>query len=215
MECLKILFAVHLIIFCVEASRCTGTVKRGSRGDCVKVVQRAVGVSADGIFGSNTEQAVRTYQRNHRLSSDGIVGRNTWAAIYGDETGGGRESGSSNTNNCGCNYEPAKSCTGSIPNGAKNLANYLKRNYGGRTEILNCRLPSLHSEGRAVDFYVSKSVGDRAFSHLINIACSNGIQEVIWYRRRWSSANGIRHYTGPHAHTARSRFFESMRCCKF
>ncbi|WYU49951.1 peptidoglycan-binding protein [Bacillus sp. FSL K6-0047] len=51
------------------------------RGDDVKQVQRAVGVSDDGLFGSKTKTAVIKYQKSRGLSADGIVGPATWAAI--------------------------------------------------------------------------------------------------------------------------------------
>jgi peptidoglycan hydrolase-like protein with peptidoglycan-binding domain len=35
----------------------------------------------DGLFGVQTETAVKRFQSNHRLVTDGIVGRNTWSAL--------------------------------------------------------------------------------------------------------------------------------------
>lgn len=37
--------------------------------------------SIDGIFGTNTRNAVRRYQAAAGLSQDGIVGCNTWRSI--------------------------------------------------------------------------------------------------------------------------------------
>lgn len=48
-----------------------------------KIIQGAVGVSADGLFGNNTRNAVKTYQRNNGLTADGVVGLNTWKKILG------------------------------------------------------------------------------------------------------------------------------------
>ena len=53
-------------------------VRRGARGNITKLIQEKLGISADGIFGANTEVAVKNYQRTNGLSVDGIVGRNTW-----------------------------------------------------------------------------------------------------------------------------------------
>jgi TP901 family phage tail tape measure protein len=53
----------------------------GSRGEDVKILQRHLGISADGIFGSQTRQAVRNYQSAHHLSVDGIAGKNTLTSM--------------------------------------------------------------------------------------------------------------------------------------
>lgn len=61
--------------------------RNGSRGAYVEFLQRLlesklypVG-TIDGIFGRNTETAVRNFQRANNLSVDGIVGANTWRAL--------------------------------------------------------------------------------------------------------------------------------------
>lgn len=56
-------------------------VRRGARGNITKLIQEKLGISADGIFGANTEVAVKNYQRINGLSVDGIVGRNTWRKL--------------------------------------------------------------------------------------------------------------------------------------
>ena len=55
--------------------------KRGSKGSHVKELQTALDISADGIFGSGTELAVRRFQSENGLTADGIVGTKTWEAI--------------------------------------------------------------------------------------------------------------------------------------
>lgn len=57
------------------------TLRRGGRGPFVNVIQTAIGVNADGIFGPATEAAVRRYQRDKGLIPDGIVGPRTWATF--------------------------------------------------------------------------------------------------------------------------------------
>lgn len=49
----------------------------------VKIIQKVVGVTADGKFGNNTKKAVISYQKKHGLAADGIVGYNTWRKILG------------------------------------------------------------------------------------------------------------------------------------
>lgn len=48
-----------------------------------KIIQKAVGVQADGKFGDGTKSAVTKWQRLIGLTADGIVGYNTWKKILG------------------------------------------------------------------------------------------------------------------------------------
>ena len=51
------------------------TVRKGSKGETVKAVQKALGISADGDFGPGTEAAVMQWQKSRGLVPDGIVGK--------------------------------------------------------------------------------------------------------------------------------------------
>jgi len=55
--------------------------KKGSKGEEVKQLQKALGVGADGIFGSGTEAVVKKFQKDNGLAIDGLVGPGTWEAI--------------------------------------------------------------------------------------------------------------------------------------
>lgn len=46
-----------------------------------KIVQKAVGVAEDGLYGSKTKNAVKAYQKQNKLKADGAVGLNTWKKI--------------------------------------------------------------------------------------------------------------------------------------
>jgi peptidoglycan hydrolase-like protein with peptidoglycan-binding domain len=52
-----------------------------TRGSSVALLQRRLGVGADGVFGPATAAAVRRFQRAHGLVADGVVGPATWAAL--------------------------------------------------------------------------------------------------------------------------------------
>ena len=54
------------------------TIKKGSKGNAVKVWQIIIGVTVDGIFGSGTEAATKTWQKKHGLTVDGIAGPKAW-----------------------------------------------------------------------------------------------------------------------------------------
>jgi hypothetical protein len=57
------------------------TLRRGMDGELVKVLQRKLRVVDNGIFGADTEVAVREFQRSHSLVPDGIVGPKTWRVL--------------------------------------------------------------------------------------------------------------------------------------
>lgn len=68
---------------------------RGDEGDDVSVLQAALvaagyEIDIDGVFGADTERAVRRFQQANELDVDGIVGDDTWSALedfieYDDE----------------------------------------------------------------------------------------------------------------------------------
>jgi len=58
-------------------------IRKGSRGAFVKELQTKLNtlLVIDGIFGKNTDKAVRDFQQKNGLVVDGIVGKNTWAKL--------------------------------------------------------------------------------------------------------------------------------------
>ena len=58
-------------------------VKKGSVGCRVKLIQELVGADVDGIFGDETEKAVKAFQKKKGLVVDGIVGVKTWKKLLG------------------------------------------------------------------------------------------------------------------------------------
>jgi murein DD-endopeptidase MepM/ murein hydrolase activator NlpD len=59
----------------------TRLLRRGSRGNDVKELQKLLKIGSDGIFGAITDRAVRDFQRKNNLTVDGIVGRKTLAVL--------------------------------------------------------------------------------------------------------------------------------------
>jgi murein DD-endopeptidase MepM/ murein hydrolase activator NlpD len=68
----------------------------GSEGDLVAHVQTRLGVASDGIFGPQTDVAVRKYQLSAGLDVDGIVGPSTWASLFERAGASGAAMGGSN-----------------------------------------------------------------------------------------------------------------------
>ena len=64
------------------------TIRRGSRSSAVLFLQRLLLSylypisSLDGIFGGETERAVRAFQSENNLVVDGVVGKNTWNTLF-------------------------------------------------------------------------------------------------------------------------------------
>ena len=51
-----------------------GVLRKGARGDGVKIMQEALGIGADGVFGPGTERALKAWQSSNGLVADGIAG---------------------------------------------------------------------------------------------------------------------------------------------
>lgn len=100
-----VLAATVLLCALAPATR-ADSLRRGSEGDQVITLQKKLKNwgyytgSVDGIFGSETEEAVRYFQRKNGLAVDGVVGPDTARALGMTLTGGSAQAsgGSSGTN---------------------------------------------------------------------------------------------------------------------
>jgi peptidoglycan hydrolase-like protein with peptidoglycan-binding domain len=74
-----------------EAATCSTTyLSYGSRGTCVKLLQKNLGgLSVNGVYGSGTRSRVRSFQDDAGLTVDGKVGPQTWRKLrtYGKAVG--------------------------------------------------------------------------------------------------------------------------------
>ena len=55
--------------------------RKGDKGETVKLLQRRLHLKEDGIFGKLTEEAVKEFQKKCNITVDGIVGTETWTAL--------------------------------------------------------------------------------------------------------------------------------------
>jgi len=60
-----------------------GVLRKGSKGEGVKIMQEALGIAADGDFGPGTERALKAWQAANGLTADGIAGPATFAKLLG------------------------------------------------------------------------------------------------------------------------------------
>ncbi|MBN9653526.1 L,D-transpeptidase family protein [Halobacillus sp. GSS1] len=58
------------------------TLRYGSRGASVVILQKKLGITADGSFGPQTLKAVKKFQASKGLEADGIVGPKTRKALF-------------------------------------------------------------------------------------------------------------------------------------
>ena len=79
--------AIVLYVQRLYAIVSTSPLRKGSRNEAVRVLQRKLGETGfdagtpDGIFGRMTTRAVKRYQRVNKLKVDGIVGSATWGRL--------------------------------------------------------------------------------------------------------------------------------------
>ena len=64
-----------------EDSDTPPVLKKGSKGEWVKKMQKVLGATPDGDFGPGTEKAVKEWQSKNGLTADGVVGPKTLAKM--------------------------------------------------------------------------------------------------------------------------------------
>ena len=60
-----------------------GVLRKGCKGEGVKMMQEALGIGADGDFGPGTERALKQWQTTNGLVADGIAGPKTLEKLLG------------------------------------------------------------------------------------------------------------------------------------
>ena len=84
---LAVVFLVNILIICLVQNAWAASYKKGSTGSVVSQIQTKLSAwgyyngSIDGIYGSRTEAAVKSFQKKNGLTADGIAGKNTLAAM--------------------------------------------------------------------------------------------------------------------------------------
>lgn len=99
---LALLFLVNIVIIAAAQRAQAAVWKQGSSGETVRTIQTKLKNwgyytgAVDGIYGSKTTEAVKSFQRKNGLTVDGVVGEKTLAALGMPSSGGENASQQSN-----------------------------------------------------------------------------------------------------------------------
>ena len=99
---LALLFVVNIAVISLAQQAEAATYRQGSSGEQVRIIQTKLknwgyyDGAVDGIYGSQTAQAVKYFQRKNGLTADGIAGPATLKAL-GMSSGGGGSSSQQNS----------------------------------------------------------------------------------------------------------------------
>ena len=100
---LAVLFAVNLLLITLFQTAEAATYRQGSSGQTVKTIQTKLknwgyyNGSVDGIYGSQTAEAVKYFQRSNGLTADGVAGPATLAKLGISNGNSGSASAQSNS----------------------------------------------------------------------------------------------------------------------
>ena len=103
--------------YTVTRCKSIGTIRTGSKGSCVRVLQKSLNkwgktnhLTVDGMFGGATRNAVKSFQKAKSLKADGVVGSATWGALkpysvsYTLSSGSGSSATTDKKKNCNAKY---------------------------------------------------------------------------------------------------------------
>ncbi|HEX3910055.1 MAG TPA: peptidoglycan-binding protein [Solirubrobacteraceae bacterium] len=115
-----------------------------SQGRQVELLQEALGIGVDGVYGPETEEAVRSFQADHGLEVDGIVGSATLGALHSH---GGAHAASAGVRRDAVNFS-SEGGEGSSGDAVSRLQSALDLaadgNFGPETEAAVRRLQERH-----------------------------------------------------------------------
>jgi peptidoglycan hydrolase-like protein with peptidoglycan-binding domain len=130
----------------------TLTISSESQGRQVEMLQEALSIGVDGVYGPQTEHAVRSFQAAHGLAVDGIVGPATIAALRGSH-GASAHAASAGVRSDAVNFTPSSEGGEGGADAVSRLQSALHLsadgNFGPETEAAVRRLQARH--GLSVD----------------------------------------------------------------
>jgi peptidoglycan hydrolase-like protein with peptidoglycan-binding domain len=116
-----------------------------SKGRQVELLQQALGISVDGIYGPETEEAVRSFQASRGLTVDGIAGPETSAAL---RSHAGAKASAAGVRRDAVNFTPSEAGAPGSANAVARLQHALHMqadgSFGPETEAAIRRLQARH-----------------------------------------------------------------------
>jgi peptidoglycan hydrolase-like protein with peptidoglycan-binding domain len=116
-----------------------------SKGRQVELLQQALGISVDGIYGPETEEAVRSFQASRGLTVDGIAGPETSAAL---RSHAGAKTSAAGVRRDAVNFTPSEAVLPGSGNAVARLQHALHMqadgSFGPETEAAIRRLQARH-----------------------------------------------------------------------
>ena len=140
---------------CIGSAYNTSTLRAGMRNKSVREMQQALidlgylGGKADGIFGNNTENAVRKFQKANKLTVDGLAGKKTLDLLFDKQS---KKSQPKSTPKPTATPKPSAAPKGSDPSSlfGGDYTTLKNGSAGNRVTILQNALISLgHLKGKA------------------------------------------------------------------
>lgn len=154
---LAIIFAVNIFIIAMAQNASADLYKKGSSGAAVTEIQTRLknwgyySGSVDGVYGSQTEAAVKYFQRKNGLNPDGQAGDQTLAAL---------------------GITPGSLGGGSGGNGGGG--------YGGQSGDLNLLARLISAEARGESYEGQVAVGAVVLNRIEHPSFPNSLSEVIY-----------------------------------
>ena len=154
--------------------------KKGSKGEDVKTLQKKLGITADGDFGPKTEAAVKEFQKKNGLVADGIVGPKTWEIINKITNTAEVKPAVNNKKNVHIimNYGHAESTPGKRSPLYSTLSKYEQRYFQGYPQFGKDRYYEYLSN-RVIGKQITKSLAERGWTvHEIMQTDPNGLTQI-------------------------------------
>lgn len=200
-----LMLVIAMLISLLPATLAYSQVGNGSQGQDVKTMQTMLntvmnaGLTADGICGPKSVEAIKNFQKAYGLAADGICGKNTWAKLEAEYNA--RIQASSSTQSSSQASPPSGSSYATIRNGSqgsdvKTMQRMLNQVMGaGLTVDGICgakTVAAIKNFQKANGLSVDGVCGPKTWEKLESAYYSNVEKQNACKSHKYNSANGDR-----------------------